>query len=552
MTRSTNANDTLGAMLADLARRRGSAPAFIGEGETISYAAFDGASRRLAQGLWELGIRAGDGVALWLPNGPEWLALHFACARLGAVTVVVNTKFRVTEVEDLLARSKARLLVCWPHFKGIDFLGILREIDPLAVTALKAVIVCGDEARPPERTLERATLPYRALTVKRPFDDDHAAPEAGAILFTTSGTTSASKLVLQTHGAITRHARAVAERFGYTSPDCRLLQLLPFCGVFGYSAAIAAIAAGRALVIRPSFRAEEAAKLIAQHGITHMIGSDEMFRRILSFGEGERPFPRWRFAGFAAFNPSITDLVSAGEERGICFYGLYGSSELLALFAAQAPDARPEARAQAGGFTVSPEARVRAREPASGRILPPGETGELELKGPSLMAGYLGDPDTTRDALTEDGYLRTGDLGYVRSDGGFVFLARAGELLRLGGFLVNPQEIEDFIQSHESIEGCQVVSGAEGTRPVAFVTLAKASTLDEPALRAHCLKGIAKYKVPERFVALDAFPTTQSANGIKIQRHRLREQAEAILESGKARVGRTRPARDQSAPLPRS
>ena len=225
---------------------------------------------------------------------------------------------------------------------------------------------------------------------------------------------------------------------------------------------------------------------------------------------------------------------------------------VLALFAAQAPDARPEVRAQAGGFTVSPEARVRAREPASGRILPPGETGELELKGPSLMAGYLGDPDTTRDALTEDGYLRTGDLGYVRSDGGFVFLARAGEFLRLGGFLVNPREIEDFIQSHESIEGCQVVSGAEGTRPVAFVTLAKASALDEPALRAHCLKGIAKYKVPERFVALDAFPTTQSANGIKIQRHRLREQAEAILESGKARVGRTRAARDQSAPLPRS
>ena len=181
-------------------------------------------------------------------------------------------------------------------------------------------------------------------------------------------------------------------------------------------------------------------------------------------------------------------------------------------------------------------AKVRVRNPDNGRLLPHGESGELELAGPSRMAGYYDDPAATNETVTEDGFVRTGDLGHTLADGSFAFLSRMGDVLRLGGFLVSPAEIESYIQGHATIDGCQVVgaTGPVGTRPVAFVTLRPGAGFDEGGLLSWCLDGMAKFKVPERFVPLAAFPTTKSANGTKIQRARLREMAAAATASATA------------------
>src|SRR5690606_15905880 len=120
---------------------------------------------------------------------------------------------------------------------------------------------------------------------------------------------------------------------------------------------------------------------------------------------------------------------------------------------------------------------------------------------------YLGDPEATRAALTEDGYVRMGDLAQLTEDGGFVFETRLGDVLRLGGFLVAPAEIEAWLQRHPAVDGCQVVGA--GARAVAFVTLR--APADEAALVEHCASGLARFKIPARIVALDAFPTTPSA-----------------------------------------
>ncbi len=131
--------------------------------------------------------------------------------------------------------------------------------------------------------------------------------------------------------------------------------------------------------------------------------------------------------------------------------------------------------------------------------------------------------------------MRSGDLGHIASDGSFVFLSRMGDVLRLGGFLVSPAEIETFIQAHGSVDGCQVVGVTPrpgvpgGVRPVAFVTLPPGAAFDEAALKAFCANGMAGYKVPLRFVALEAFPVTTSANGTKIQRARLRQMAATVV-----------------------
>ena len=131
--------DTLHALLAQ--RINNAAPALIDRGRPVSYRELAGASRRVAQGLRKLGVRAGDCVALWLPNLPAWLSVFFACAQLGAIAVSVNTRFRSHELADILHRSRARLLVFWPEFKGIDFAGILAACDPQALEHLAAVVL---------------------------------------------------------------------------------------------------------------------------------------------------------------------------------------------------------------------------------------------------------------------------------------------------------------------------------------------------------------------------------------------------------------------------
>ena len=129
--------------------------------------------------------------------------------------------------------------------------------------------------------------------------------------------------------------------------------------------------------------------------------------------------------------------------------------------------------------------------------------------------------------MTADGYVRTGDLGALDGHGSFVFETRLGDVLRLGGYLVAPAEIEAHIQRFPGIGGCQVVGAVSEGRPtaVAYVTLAAGAVFDEAALRQHCAAGLARFKVPVRCMALDAFPTTTGANGTKVQRAKLREMA---------------------------
>jgi fatty-acyl-CoA synthase len=523
---------TLAAFLDALAAAGADDPALVDRDRPITYGALAAEAARLASGLKSIGVARGDRVAVWLPNLPAWLAIFFACGRLGAIAVSVNTRFRSHEVADIVGRAGCKTILFWPGFRNIDFAGILAECDPAALGALTHVIAYaeGDE-NVPERIHGRPVVPYRELVAQSAPAADEGAPESGCVIFTTSGTTKAPKFVLHDQRTVIRHARDVARGFGYDAPHARILVTAPLCGVFGFTNAMGALAACAPLVMYPTFDGAESAQGILRHRVTHTHASDEMIGRMLEAVPGTPAFPSVRFFGYAAFSPAYVDLPQRAEARGLKLVGLYGSSELHALMAVQPADAPFDQRIVAGGLPVAAEARIRARDPESGAILPHGQAGELEIRAPSCMVGYFGDDEATRAAFTADGYLRTGDLGYSTPQGGFVFLARLGDAFRLGGFLVSPAEIEDVLQEHPGVAGAQVVGvdTPAGAKAFAFVIVKPGAAFDEQALIDHCAARIAKFKVPVRVQPIDAFPVTPGANATKIQKSKLRELAQAAL-----------------------
>jgi fatty-acyl-CoA synthase len=498
---------TLPALLS-WSPRQGAAPAVTDAAGTLDWDGFHNRVLSAAAGLRKAGIGDRARVALWLPNSVDYLAAMLACARLGALAIHINTRFRAAEVGNLLRRSRAVALVTEWGFAPVDFPAIFAALPAEDRAALRCVLA-------PRRAL--AVTALAGLPVL-PLDGDggdagadEASGTAPCLTFTTSGTTSGPKLVLHDQQTIAGHAADVSHHIGLDGAGAALLGAVPFCGTFGNAAAMAALAGGAHIVCLAQFDGEAAVALIRRHRITHVVGGDDMFGRIAAAADG-RPFDTIRFSGFAAFHSTAAASIAAAEAAGMRPRGLYGSSEVQALFSI----ADGENRRLGGGVPVSAQARLAIRDPGTGQALPHGASGELWIDAPSRFVEYLDNPTATAGAIDADGAFRTGDLAHL-ADAGFVYEARIGDAMRLGGFLVSPEEIEAVIQREPGVAGVQVVTPHAG------------ACLDEAALGARCVGQLAPFKVPARIVVVDSFPTVESPNGLKVQKVRLREMAEALL-----------------------
>ena len=522
---------TLTGISRDHLAARPGATAFIAGDRRVSYAEFEAMGRRAASWLHARGVGPGDRVAVWLVNRMEWLALLLGVARLGASLVAVNTRFRTAELEYILRKSRAKMLVIQRGFRLIDFASVLEGADPAAAAALESVAVLDPGADLPPKVLGRPTVAFDALDRDYPASPDHAAEDAVLAMFTTSGTTKGPKLVMHTQKTVSLHARRCATGYGFDRPGACLLGALPLCGVFGFSSTLGAWAGGAPVVMMETYDGAKAAALMAEHKVTHMFGGDELYRRLLEAAPGPRPFPGARLFGFAALAPGGNAVALEGLARGLPMAGLYGSSEVHALFTVQPATLPPERRIEGGGFPASKDAEIRIRDVQTGELAAPGASGDIEIRAPTNFTGYFDDPATTAEAIGADGFFRTGDVGKVLADGRFIYETRKGDAIRLAGFLVDPTEIEDAIKRDPAVAGAQVVAvdiGGE-QRPVAFVIPAPGAAPTEAGVIAGLRGVIAAFKVPARVWFVDAFPTTPSANGTKIQRGALRERARSLL-----------------------
>lgn len=487
---------TLTELLARTAAAHPDALAFPG----LNWAQAEARVRRMAGGLEAAGIGPGDRVALFLPNRPDFLLLLFALARRGACAVLLNTRFRALEVGNLLARAQPKAIAVARDFAAADAEAVL----PGPPGSLRLVL--GMDGLGEGRLAGLPVLPRDALLAGEEAPD-LATPQAECLTFTTSGTTAGPKLVLHRQASIAGHAADVAAAIGTGAPGAAMLAAVPLCGTFGLSAALAAVAGGARIACMEKLDAQAADALIRAEHITHMVGGDEWLLLLAEAAAG-RPYAPFHFTGYASFHGQADRVMAASDALGLAVRGVYGSSEVQALFAGQNPTG-PH-RAVGGGQPVSPEAGWRIAE-----------DGELLLRGPSLFDSYLGNPEATAQARTAEGWFRSGDLAAAQPDGGFGFLTRRGDALRIGGFLVSPEEIEGFLQSQPGVAAAQVVEA--GGKPIAFVI--PGPGYDEAALMAESRRNLARFKVPARIVALEAFPVVHGPNGPKIQRARLREMA---------------------------
>ena len=482
--------------------------------KTITRGELQIASRRAASFFSELGVRRGDTVAIWLPDGAVWLQLFFAAAQLGVLMVPVSTRFRLQEARHVVDTAKARVLVVPQRFLDFDYAGAAREIRGSSDVL--------------QHVVEVAQFDEFEWGAFEPYPKWEGRDTDLLCTFTTSGTTGRPKLAVHTAGGIARHARNIA-RFNDMQVGDVVLCALPLYGVLGFAQAIAALASGAACVLLPVFKAEAAGAAIERHRVTHFFGSDAMLDMVLNAGDFS--LATWRrgaFAEYASLGKNV--IAKAWSAWGVRLTGLYGMSECLAMTAMGDREGDAQQRGMPGGAPISSEISFRIVDPTSGTLVPDRQQGELQLRGYNVMAGYLNNPGATADAFTEDGWLKTGDLAYA--DGGaFCYSARIRDSLRLRGYLVDPVEIETFLSQHPGVQAAQVVGvhvDGEGDVAVAFVCHSR-TPATERELLAYCKQGIAGFKVPRRILPVDSFPQQEGPNGVKILKNVLREMASQTL-----------------------
>ncbi|CAN5336211.1 AMP-binding protein [soil metagenome] len=496
-------------------------------GRDITYGEFIGRVDRMAGGLAAIGIERGDVVGLWWPNTPDWIAALFACARIGASVLSLNMRYGAYEVGSFVKRSRCKAVFYTPDYRGKRSAPILEQIAPEDIASVRALIALDDGAAPPRLATQVAHHTLRELESAAPFTGTGGQPGDSCIILSSSGTTSQPKLIEHSQQIVVHHAADVVEHFGLTAKASRLVLAVPACGAFGFTILMSSMQANCPTSLIENFDAAEGAQLLVEHRITHLFGTNDQLDKMLKVSAPDWTLPDLVLFGHANFTPGLTELPQQAADRGIRMNGCFGQTETMALFATQPFDSSLERRAQSGGVPVSKQGKVRVRSLETGALLPVGETGELEAWTPDFMLGYLGDEAATRRAFTDDGWLKTGDLAFLTDDGGFIHLSRIGDVLRIGGYLVNPLEIEEAVLSDPRLAACQAVevNASGGVRPVAFVIGRPGYQHDEAALIAACKARLAIYKVPVRVFEVERFPTTPSPNGEKVRKNDLREMA---------------------------
>ncbi len=452
---------------------------------TVSYAELDQAAGRVATLLTDRGVQPGDRVVVMLPNVTEFPVIYYGILRVGAVVVPMNPLLKAREVAYYLADSGARVI--------FTSAAAIEEAGRGAAEVPGADCIAVDDAL-------RARLAGLAPTltvVDRTGDDT-------AVILYTSGTTGKPKGAELTHHNLSSNVEVAREDLLELTPDDVVFGGLPLFHSFGQNVGLnATISAGASLVLLPRFDAGEALQVMSERGVTVFAGVPTMYSALLTAAETPGDLRLRRCISGGAALP--VEVLNRFEERfGVPILEGYGLSETSPVASFNQPDAR-----RAGSIGTPIRGVEMAIVDEERKALGDGEIGEIAIRGHNVMKGYWGKPEATDEALSADGWFRTGDVGRRDEEGFYYVVDRKKELIIRGGFNIYPREIEEVLYEHPAVAEAAVIGipHAElGEEVAAAVALRPGATSTPQELRDHVKALVAPYKYPRMVWVVEALP----------------------------------------------
>ena len=509
MTAGTGHLLTTPAALDRAARDYAGHPALITPERSFTFAELRDEVRRTAAAIAGLGVVPGDRVAIWSPNTWHWVVACLAIHHAGAVVVPLNTRYTAAEAADILARTKAPLLIGMGSFLGHDRVADLDRDGLPDLAHIVRVPVDADDGTWDELLAGPAVadseIDARAAAVR---------PDDVADILFTSGTTGRSKGVLCAHRQSLSAPAAWAQCGQLTSAD-RYLCINPFFHNFGYKAGIlACLQTGATLIPELTFDPEQAMRAIERHRITVLPGPPTIYQTLLdhpSRKDFDLSSLRFAVTGAATVPVVLIERMQSELDFDIVLTA-YGLTEASGFGTMCRTDDDPVTVATTCGRPIADfELRIDTPRDDTG-------AGEVLLRGPNVMLGYLDDPDATAAAIDSEGWLHTGDIGTVDNAGNLRITDRLKDMYICGGFNVYPAEIEQALARLDGVADVAVIGVADerlGEVGRAFIVRRPGATIDEDAVIAYSREHLANFKAPRSVVFIDALPRNAGGKVVK-------------------------------------
>ena len=510
---------------------------------TRTYAEFRADVDTFARSLIALGVKAGDHVAVWATNVPQWYIAFWATVKLGAVLVTMNTAYKIHEAEYLLRQSDTHTLILIDGYREVSYVDIMKELcpellsaDPTKPLQCKRLpflrhIITASSRQPGCLTWAEAL----ALAERVPVEEvwrraAKVRPDDVCNMQYTSGTTGFPKGVMLTHRNIVNNGKCIGDRMDLSTADRMMIQV-PMFHCFGMVLAMtASMTHGVTLSPLPYFSPKPALACIKQERITCFHGVPTMFIAMLEhpdFRTEDFAFMRTGImAGSPCPEPVMRDVLDKMHMTEITI--VYGQTEAAPGCTMSSTDDPIDVRVSTVGRPL-PEIECRVVDPETWEDLPDGVDGEFVARGYNIMKGYYKMPEATAAAIDKDGWLHTGDLACRTPEGNYRITGRLKDMIIRGGENIYPKEIEEFIYTHPKVKDVQVIGVPDksyGEEIMACVVLKAGETMTEQEVKDFVCASMAKHKVPRYVQFMEGFPMNAAG---KILKYQMREDAAKLL-----------------------
>ena len=507
--------DTLDGWLQRLASQDPDGPSIIGPDGTLSHQQVYEKARRFAGALGELGIGKGEAVGIQLSNTPEFLISYFGVAMAGGVLLTMHMPYRAGEMAPLLNHGKARAVICEAPGDKYDAPATMQSLKGNVPTLEHVLVAAGGEVPTGCASLEEMIDHGPVHNIGDPPKSDDPV-----LLCFTSGTSAAPKAVLRTYDTAMSNARIYGEAIHMTAAD-RVMVVPPFSHVFGLCCLHTAMAYGATCVLIKAFAPQLFMETIERHQPTVLFSSPAPIAATLKAGlvGGDIPSIRLVVLAGSIVPPAIAESFESHLPNGQVG-GLFGMTETI-LVTATPLDGGPETRHEAVGRpTEGVEMRVSSTE--DGRVLDPGEEGELEVRAYCNLSGYLNNDEANATSFSDDDFFKTGDLAVIDQDMNVRITGRVKDIINRGAVKINPTDIENLLAAHPKVVLVAIAPMPDeimGEKACLFVTLVPDAQLSLGEVTAYLADNdVAKMRWPEKLVVLDEMPMTPTK---KVMKHEL-------------------------------